>query len=258
MSLIGRNLAIISLGLSCQPAQQLQWHAQTLSVECGDDFKHVRLPLDWVISSFGDAARWLRSGIAFPDSISDLVPVHGQPGAFLWANKGIYLWHDFVSHGDAMAAIFDHVRQKYETGFVRMRDMRKIERVILVVANTQNNLSAALGSTYKRENFEATSANLIDLKEAADGLIGRHCEMLCLSYDDLAAAEFSGLAEKSISVIKVPRNNLDINDWVGDSELWLSTLKTWVGSQCVTMPFVTAYEADGVPVQETLVVDPNV
>jgi hypothetical protein len=218
MSIVGQRTAIISLGSSCQTATQLRLHAQLISGIVGDKLVPNRLPFDWVISPIMKATAWLRSGVHFPASPDNLAPVPGQQGAFLWQESGIFFWHDFKGLGGVdPIGTFEHTRASYERGFAKLSDLRKLEKVTIVVANTQNNLSIVFDPTYASLGFAFNSANLIGLKKAAEEFLGRRCEMLCVTYADRCSDELCSMPEQDIVVARVPR---DSSEWQGEATVW--------------------------------------
>jgi hypothetical protein len=242
MSIIGQRIAIVSLGSSCQTAQQLRLHAQPISEMVGDELIHDRLPFDWVISPIGKTTEWLRSGKCFPASPSDLMPVPDYRGVFLWRELGIYFWHDFWSSGDIdLTGTFEYTRNQYERGFAKFHDLRKLDRVVLVVANTQNNLPVVLGSTYSRLGFDFTAANLSDLKNATEGLLGRKCELLCVTYADRSSEALHSMPEQDIVVAKISH---DASAWEGEPAVWKPLLLAHLSSADANASSADTMKAD--------------
>ena len=229
MSIIGKQTAFVTLGSSCQPTRQLGLHAQLISEMLGDELVHDRYPLDWVISPIAKTTEWLRSGKYFPVSPDELTPVPGHDKAFLWCERGVYFWHDFWDSGGDITSTFWHVQARYERGFAKLRDVRNLNRVVIVVANTQNNLPLVLGPAYPDLGFDFTAANLSDLQYAAEGFLGRQCEMLCVTYADRSSAELQSMPEQGIVVARIPH---DDSDWEGDTAVWQQVLLDY----CKTAP----------------------
>lgn len=232
MSLVGKRIAVVSLGSSCQAAHQLRLHTQLISEILDDTLEHDRLPFDWAISPIQRTSEWLRSGQCFPASPQDLTPVPDQPGAFLWREQGIYFWHDFRSaSGIDLAGTFERTRAAYEHGFIKWRRLRSFERLIIVVANTQNNLPLVLGPEYPKLGFDFTAANLAELKQSAEASLMRPCEMLCVTYADRSADELESMPTQNIVVARVPR---DPSGWEGDPAVWRPVLARHLASELLT------------------------
>ena len=219
MSLVGNRIAVVSLGSSCQPAHQLKGHAQFISEIVDDELKHTRLPFDWVISPIARTTEWLRSENLFPVSPGDLASLAGQNGAFLWEEQGVYFWHDFRSYDGNidLEGTFERTRISYELGFANLRDLRKLERIIVVVANTQNNVPCALGPSYPSDGFDFTVPLLKHFKDTVDGSFGRRTEMLCVTYADRCSNELQSMPDLDIVVSRISR---DTSGWAGDPAEW--------------------------------------
>jgi hypothetical protein len=214
MSLIGKKSAIVSLGSSCQAAHQIRLHAQLLSEAMGDELVPSRLPFDWTIASAARAATWLAAADRFPCSPGELLPVDGNDGAFLWPKHGIYFWHDFRSpSGIDVAGTFDRTREMYERQFLRLRDLGRLEKIVVVVANTQNNLTSILPS---KHDLIYSREDIVRLKTAFESMIGRPCRMLCVTNVGLHGPGFLGDPALDITVRRIPRAAL----WQGNPSFW--------------------------------------
>jgi hypothetical protein len=221
MSLIGAQTGIVSLGSSCQPAHQLMQHASLISERLGEELLHDRYPLDWVICPIGKVTEWLRSGDWFPRSPDDLTPVPEDSAAYLWPERSVYFWHDFRSSGGDLAGTFRLIQGEYERGFAKLRELHALKRVLIVVANTQNNLPLVLGPAYADLGFDFTAANVSDLKFAFEAFLGRRCEMLCVTYAERSSDALHGMRDQDIAVARIPR---DDSEWQGDDAVWRQVL----------------------------------
>lgn len=223
MSIVGGRTAVVSLGSSCQPAQQLRRHARVVSEIIGDELAHTRLPFDWVISPIERTTEWLRSDNLFPTSPDKLTLLANSPGAFLWREMGVYFWHDFrTSDGNIdLIGTFEKTRAKYEARFTYWRNLRQLERVIVVVANTQNNIPRVLGTSYPTNGFDFTVQLLKDLKNTVDEVFERHVELLCVTCADRSSIDLQSMLDLNIVVSRIAR---DTSEWEGDSAEWTRVL----------------------------------
>jgi hypothetical protein len=229
MSLAGNRIAVVSLGSSCQSAIQLRRHAQFISGIVNDELKHVRHPLDWVVSPIAKTTEWLRSADLFPASPDDLTPVPGLDGVFLWDKRGVYFWHDFrnsneIEMGIDLVGTFEPTRASYERGFAKLHDLKTFDRVVIIVANTQNNMPDVLGPTYPADDFNFTAANCRALKNSFEELLGRSSEMLCVTYADRSSDELQSVPEQEIVVVRIAR---DPSVWEGDPAIWEKLLSDY-------------------------------
>lgn len=218
MSLIGKKTAVVSLGLACQTAFQLQAQAQLISESLGDELAPSRLPFDWTLVPAARAAAWLRSGKAFPGSPDEFIPVDGTPGAFLWPETGVQFWHDFRTPGGIdLIGTFDETRAMYERHFSKLRRLGELDEVIAVVANTQNNAETIL----PRADLLYRPAELAELKAAFEAVIGRPSRMLCVTYLDRRGPGLVSDPEREITVKWIAK---DGTPWQGSRKLWAKTL----------------------------------
>jgi hypothetical protein len=226
MSLIGQSTALISLGCSCQTAQQLRVNAGALSAILGEDFAHIRLPFDWIVSSPGSTTRWLRDGLPFPAAPGELETLPHRPQSFLWRQRNISFWHDFQGPaGTDLRAAFAATAAQYAWSAAKLRALAGMRRVILVVANTQNNLAGILPAADPFENYVYTAANLVALKQAADIFLGRACDMLCVTHSGGAAAGLRGMPAHHISLARLPQ---DASAWEGHAPAWRDLLQMYL------------------------------
>lgn len=228
MSLIGENIAFVSLGSSCQVAHQLRLHAATLSYETGQDLQHRRLPFDWIIAPIEKLTGMLDSGVHFPSEPGHLRPHSGQVSARYWPDAGVFFWHDFFDETGAInvQATFESTRQQYEQHFSLLRKLASKKIIVLVVANTQNNLPTVLGDQF--QGFEFTLDRLRSLKIACERYVGRRCLMLAVTYQGLADDTLASDASTDIEVRYIAR---DPSEWEGDSAIWLDVLKDYIRSR---------------------------
>jgi hypothetical protein len=226
MSLIGQSTAIISLGSSCQTAEQLRVNAHALSDSLDQDFAHIRLPFDWIIASPASTTGWLNDGLAFPASPVELEAMPDYPNAFLWRRRNIYFWHDFqTATGTDLHTAFAATAAQYAWCAAKFQALATMRRVILVVANTQNNLQRTLPPADAFENYTFTAANLVALKRAVENFLGRSCEMLCLTRPDRSAADLRGIPAHDIMLAEMPR---ETSAWEGHAPSWRELMQRYL------------------------------
>lgn len=138
--LVGNKIAIASVGVSCQTAEQIEHHAARIKRLAGDEtLEDHGGPFDWVLAGARSCAEMIDAGAYFPQNFGEL---GGHGGEFagkkgFWPRFSLHFWHestldfaDFTSKRRHLANNFDAIRGS--------------ARRIFVVSNTQNNISRAL------------------------------------------------------------------------------------------------------------------
>ncbi len=137
MSAIGDRTAVVSLGVSCQTAWQINRHVGLLSRLAGEALRRVSTPFDWLIMPPGAFVSWMEAGARFPASPDEIV-VHPN---FRWPRHNLHFWHEFTQDGvPALHATFARTRAKFDHLLDRLAAIRTRERRLFFVSNTQGNL----------------------------------------------------------------------------------------------------------------------
>lgn len=197
MSAVGTDIAVISIGVSCQTSMQIRHHADAISrltnsrLETDTSFlSESSFPLDWRITparSFCDMAK-RRS--MFPDCIDEIdhIPV-GEYMVARWL--GSHFWHDHID-----ANTFDAVRSKFAHTTAKL--FSPCRRRIFILSNTQNNLDMTAQTLGVDFSF---SGPLIEaVKEALDNI-------------------FPGESPELVVVTSADRAHGDVRDWVAPTYL---------------------------------------
>ncbi|WP_141694099.1 hypothetical protein [Rhizobium lusitanum] len=93
MSVVSENQAFISVGVSCQTAQQLQRHVGFLSSLLDDRLRETSGFFNWVFVSAADIAKVADRLLFGPITAQSLyVPVHAQEALRLEDFK-VWFWH---------------------------------------------------------------------------------------------------------------------------------------------------------------------
>ena len=136
MALFCADLALVSLGMSCQGAIQLQVHRSLVAELVGSGATIKRTPFDWLICPPSSAVKMIASDRYYPERISELECRPGLPPR--WPAVGdCYFWHEpktVASDPDSFLAKFAHTSQT-------LRGVAGFARRIFFVANTQDNLA---------------------------------------------------------------------------------------------------------------------
>jgi hypothetical protein len=142
MALFCADVALVSVGMSCQGAIQLQIHRPLVSEILGAEATVKRTPFDWLICPPESAAQMIYADQYFPPVVSELECLPQSPPR--WPAVGdCYFWHEpkTVSlQPDSFLAKFAHTSRT-------LRGVAGFGRRIFFVANTQDNLADEVQAT---------------------------------------------------------------------------------------------------------------
>ena len=219
MSAIGQKLAVVSLGMSCQSAWQIDLNVNVIELVSGDSVAKSRLPIDWLICSPDSVGQMLRSDVFFPPSREQFT-VSPRP---CWEERDVYFWHEFKRRQSGLARLlgnrfdikggYESVRQKYRYLAEKFRALKELERLVFVISNTQNNLTDVQKETGIIEY-------VLDLDEVArlcdecDRYFERRCEYLFVTYDERVRGHSD---RNNLAIFKLEP---DETEWVGDQAQW--------------------------------------
>lgn len=136
MALLSADVALVSLGMSCQGAIQLQVHRTLVADIVGSAAVIKRTPFDWLICPPATAATMIAGDRYYPEHVAELECCPEAPPR--WPAVGdCYFWHEpkaLASYPGSFSAKFAHTSQT-------LRGVREFTRRIFFVANTQDNLA---------------------------------------------------------------------------------------------------------------------
>ncbi len=131
MALLSPQLAIMSVGMSCQVAYQLREQAPAIAALAGVALEVHATPFDWIICGPAGVATMLADGVTLPRDPCELEARH-KP---YWPARCCWFWH-------VKGAITDHAnglaRAIQCEG--RLEMVHQAQRRIFFLANTQRNL----------------------------------------------------------------------------------------------------------------------
>ncbi|MEE3063597.1 MAG: hypothetical protein VYA67_06465 [Actinomycetota bacterium] len=130
------DVALVSLGMSCQGAIQLQVHRALVAEIVGSAPVIKRTPFDWLICPPATAATMIATDRYYPQRAAELECRPDAPPR--WPAVGdCYFWDEpknVASYPDSFTAKFAHISQT-------LRGVAGFTRRIFFVANTQDNLA---------------------------------------------------------------------------------------------------------------------
>lgn len=220
MSLIGENVAIIGLGVSCQTKKQLVTHIPLLADLTGDETLSVAgMPMDWLISP-------IRSTISLlmlppegrtPTTPNELV-VNKRP---YWPPHNLYFFHHFRDGGGIEAGpAFDKTSEVFKARWRRFQDVvQSGRRLIFVASNTQIDLSDHAKNTGTFSHVENAN-HISELYQTLCAITGKDVELLFITHRDRYIEDNDLPAGVTIDM-----HERLAPHWHGDPDLWAASFR---------------------------------
>jgi hypothetical protein len=228
MSAVGRKLAVVSLGMSCQSTYQIRLNVPAIAAATGDDRLAISgMPFDGIVCPPQSASRMLATDTFFPADNDELTI---STGAF-WKAYNVHFRHEYKlrkihileylrgrlnvarAHRDLVS------RYSYLAG--KFRNLRQVERLVFVMSNTQNDLVR-----YKAEvgtDYVLTMGTIGALCDQCDDFFGRRCEYIFSTHEDRT----SGTCDRpGLTVFKLTP---DPSEWKGDDLQWKRVFEAYFG-----------------------------
>lgn len=209
MALLSPDLAIMSVGMSCQGAHQLRTHVDLLRGLTGQPLEVHATPWDWIICGPAGVAAMVADGVTFPRDPADLEARH-KP---YWPARSCFFWHvkgAITHHAAGLARALECE--------ARLDQVAAARRRVFILANTQNNLEAQRRAHGGFNTLFTPQA--VDALEAA--LVARFgpSELHVVSY----ASRHALRGRKRVWELKPDRSS-----WAGDDAQWGRLLAKVVG-----------------------------
>lgn len=227
MSVIGERVAIISLGMSCQTAIQIEAHIELLKELTGDNTLEVRsLPFDSTIAPVSSVSKALSADRPFPRMAELTYRVKPY-----WALANIYYWHHFRD-GERLAT--SEKITKHIVAFKR-RSKRLSEvlhsqrRLIFFVSNTQPDLDE---KSQEAKTFTPVirASEMLKLRRVISREVKRPFELVLVTLRDRYQ---QNAPERGFTVIFQPDHVLDRTqfNWQGDPAAWRNAISKGVSER---------------------------
>ncbi|WP_417666576.1 hypothetical protein [Roseibium sp.] len=209
MSAGSPNIAIVSLGMSCQSARQIRSSIEIMSDALQEEIVPERHFFDGLISPVAGMAQLFEDG--FPIfARKDIAPGPGHP---TWQPYGIRFLHHFRAEPEAEADIDAHFEEDLSRfSYLRSKfiALKKRPRIVFVISNSQNNLDEVARDTgIERLHFD--KGELLRLQKAVDGFLDRPCEYLVVSHPK----RHGGVGLPHLAILEA-----DESEWTGDKKQW--------------------------------------
>lgn len=215
MSIVSENQAFISIGVSCQTAQQLQRHAGFLSSLLDDRLRERSGFFNWVFVGSSEIAKVVNRLLVGPITPQSLyVPVHTREALRLEDFK-VWFWHEKLSN-EVNQDDVERIAAKYER--LRNNFLKMLEKPVryIVLSNTQNNIENFY--PYKIQGMDIfLDANIVSEIACAPWAANQYgrAQLIALSYP----RRWRGRSHRSVSYLEE-----DDSDWQGNMVSWHEAL----------------------------------
>ncbi|MFS8055956.1 hypothetical protein QD357_24440 [Rhizobium sp. BR 317] len=216
MSIVSENQAFISIGVSCQTAQQLQRHAGFLSSLLDDQLRERSGFFNWVFVSASDIAKVAERLVTAPITPKSLhVPTHAREALRLEDFK-VWFWHEKLSD-EVNQDDVERIATKYER--LRNNFLKMLEKPVryIVLSNTQNNIEDFY--PYKNQGMSISlDADIVSEIACAPWATNRYnsAQLIALSYP----RRWTGRLDRSVSYLEE-----DDTEWEGSLISWDKALR---------------------------------
>ena len=217
MSAIGEQVAVVSLGLSCQTSRQIDGHVPLLRTLTGDQtIDKASLPFDWLISTPHGLTEMIAEADFFPE---DHTHLRDDQGRLRHRKYDVFYWHETRHLSRPGHPAFADAKGKFEHTSARFEQIAKLDRVVGVLSDTQGNLPE-LEATW---DLPLTKTG-IDQADAVRGsfekLLGRSVELMMVSRNPRPGG---ALPAKSAYYEMTPQPK----GWAGNGRDWAKVFRDY-------------------------------
>lgn len=235
MSAAGSNLAVVSLGVSCQSAMQIERHIARMPELAGvdvssalfDGFEKSGFPFDWRIQPAGSFHKQATARQFFPSTPEDLVPRRGEIGETappLWVGMDCHFWHDFGTkypYWDVLDA-WDKTQEKHIGRIAKFLELGA-KRTIFVLSNTQNNLWRVSELTGLDFSFDASAIKSV--RSSLELLFPKHeIELVVVTTEERSSSDRNTWPA---ATFVIDQKDLGPDDVAGDNRQWTEIFRAY-------------------------------
>lgn len=218
MSAIGEQVAVVSLGLSCQTSRQIDGHVPLLRTLTGDEtIDKASLPFDWLITTPHGLSEMIGDADFFPE---DHTQLREDQGRLRHRRYDVFYWHESRHLSRAGHPGFADAKGKFEHTSARFDTIAKLDRVVGVLSDTQGNLPE-LEATWNLPLTNTGIEQADDVRGAFETLLGRPVELLMVSRNKRPDA----LPANSAFYEMIP----EAEGWAGNGRDWAKVFKDYFG-----------------------------
>ncbi|MEP3276963.1 MAG: hypothetical protein ABJN26_10655 [Stappiaceae bacterium] len=227
-----KEIALVSLGMSCQTAHQLRFNQPYL-----EDFGigPEAIPsnyFDWLICPPDSAARLLADGL--PRFERGDIVLKSQP---FWEAYQFYFWHEFRHHEIIdIDAHFEIGQQKFDYLRERFSRLHLYRRLIFVLSNIQGNLPEVHAETGALD-FMLDDQRIQALRSVVQSYLGRSVEFLVIT----SKGRFEGPVGSGYEIAFFAE---DTSEWKGDKVAWRTCLQQYFTKFPISGTGVSAQKDD--------------
>ena len=205
---IQADVALVSIGLSCQSTHQIRFNAEFIKDVCQTTVAVPSGYFDWLICPPESATKFLDDGM--PEFSANDITLKFQP---TWERYKIYYWHEFQQNEIInIQRNFKQSQSKFNYLIQQFKKLRDFKRLIFVLSNTQNNLFEVREQTGSLD-FKFDHQKVVDLKKAVENFLTREVEFLVVTNSD----RFDGSAGHGYHIEFFKP---DQSEWKGDKKAW--------------------------------------
>ncbi len=216
MAILVGDVAVISVGLSCQTAHQISVHAELIGSRLGGEAVQNSTPFDWLICPPAAAARMISEWRFHPEDTAELQPDY-EP---YWPEMGCWFWHHRkrIETGE-FASYQAHVVARLQ----RMRDRR---RAIFLISNVQDNMPWAADVARHPFDFHFRANDIRALESALHArFAGAELWAVSCRGRHSLAPDHPRLIEIEPDAAGRTGKRLAWWEWAGDDEQWTSVFE---------------------------------
>lgn len=217
--LFARELSVVSMGMSCQTANQISQNKALISELAQTELIERSTYMDYVITDVNKLITWFDDDCpAYPEL--NEISILTKPG---WLKYGMYFWHDF---GANKHETYESVVENYQLFIskrTRKRDNLKLcsqsRRTYVFWSNTQNNLTDMPEMDFQNINPVVRVSQLVQLKQRYDQYIGQESIFNVVTYPERMDIDVD---VKGITINYLER---DQSGWQGDVIQWQNVFR---------------------------------
>jgi hypothetical protein len=218
MALLGKDLAVASVGISCQTSFQIEANQTLIRKLSGAALEHHATPFDSIYCSARSAAIMIHDGIYYPTDAGELT---GNKKPF-WTSRGVYFWHSKFDDFEKFTSRARHLDESW----ARIRDA---QRRVFIISNNQNNITRSLIEA-DREPIECRLVwkdvfRLFGVLARRFGQVELHVVARPEGFEKLISTDvLMPWADGRIPITphKIPK---DASQWAGDVRNWAEIFK---------------------------------
>lgn len=210
-----KDIAIVSLGMSCQTAHQLRFNQPFLEdLGIGPEAIPANY-FDWLICPPDSASRLLADGL--PRFERKDIVLKSQP---FWETYRFYFWHEFRHHEIIdVDAYFEIGQQKFDYLRERFSRLHLYRRLVFVLSNIQGNLPQVRAETGALD-FMLDDLKIQSLIRALESYLGRPADFLVVT----SKHRFEGSVGSGYDIEFFAE---DTSEWKGDKIAWRRCLRRY-------------------------------